>query len=246
VATLHFANTDRKVFTPISSALANLPNGAGTYVVLSKLGGATGADLTGLTASSATDWYHTLGPYGTTPFALWDDDGSSSPHAVTGQTDTTNWKLYAVDWPAGGASTERFHFRNQTTLSAWTHETSSPNNAGNRAGPGTGGWFTLGYAGDIQGVKDIAVVAAWAGTRFSDSDYGLWSKTSDLYNHPLGPPTFLCELTATTPVDLIGGSTYASGSSSGTALTGGDPVNWTFDGRGNAAPYIPHRMPLGA
>jgi hypothetical protein len=230
VATLNFGTTDRKVFTPISSALANLPNGAGTVIVLIHKTTTGFADFCGLTNSAGSNWYHGL-EYSASS-ALSDDDGVAffqSGSLVT--DDTTNWYWDAVDWAAGGPSIEQFHTRNHTTGGAWSHSAATANNGGNRAGPGTGGWLRIGYTGDFAiGTKDIALVAIWAGTRFSTSDYAVWSKTSDLYNHPLGSPTFLCEVNATTLVDLIGGSTYSPLDGSGTTLTGSDPPSFTFDG----------------
>lgn len=232
MATVHFGGTDRKVFTPISSALGALPNGPGTMVVLLKKTVLGNQDYVGLTDSGLTTWYHGL-TQDTSDF-LYDDDSALVVATAAATDDTTNWWLYAVDWPSGTAQVERFHWRNQTSAGAWTHSNSTGNNTGQRAGPGTGGWLRLGYFGDeATGAKDYAVCAIWAGTRFTDSDYGSWTKTSDLYNHPLGPPTFLCELTAATLVDLIGGSTYSSANSSGTTLTGADPANWTMDGVGS-------------
>lgn len=230
--TLHFGATDRKVFTPISAALGALSNVAGTIVVLFKNTVTGGEDYAGVTNSGSTAWYHALShSNGATAF---DDDQPTAVFSTANPgEDTTNWWIWGVDWPLGTAQTERFHWRNQTTLSSWTPDPASAANSGQRAGPGTSGWMVIGYFGDYGvGQKDIAVVAVWAGTRFADSDYGLWTKTSDLYNHPKGPPSFLCEVTATTLIDLIGGSTYSSANSSGTTLTGANPSNWTFDGLG--------------
>jgi hypothetical protein len=238
VATLHFSGTDVKVFTPISSALANLPNGAGTIVVLVRQTTAAG-DMAGLLDSTGSTWYHALGVHNAgNGNKLWDDDNTTILGITSQNTSLTDWKLFALDWGAV-AGVESFHFRDQTTLGSWTHENSSVNNSV-VAGPGTSGWFRIGYFLDIPiGAMDMAVVAVWAGTRFASGDYGSWTKTSDLYNHAKGPPTFLCELTATSPTDLIGGSTYSSGNSSGTALTGPNPDNWTFDGIGTTTVATP-------
>lgn len=250
MATLNFGTTDRKVFTPVSSALANLPNGPGTMLVLVKTPNTANQDLVGLTNSGLTSWYHAfvLGDFSGPPPGLtgFGDDTINGVAGPAYPVSTTNWYLMAVDWGTGDA-TERFHYRNQTGLSAWTHGNSINTNGGLRAGPGTGGWLRLGYFGDYNfGTKDLAVCAIWAGTRFADGDYGSWTKTSDLYSHALGPPTFLCELSATTLVDLIGGSTYSSGNSSGTTLTGADPVNWTMDGIGaGVAPTVKKLSALG-
>jgi hypothetical protein len=237
VATLSFSATDRKVFTPISAALNNLPSGAGTIVSLVKQTTVGNTDICGLTNSGSSAWYHSL-INGLTSASLpastlADDEGLVTQSAsTTWPQDTTNWYLVACDW-AAGIGIERYHWRNQTALGSWTHSAGSGNNGGSRAGPGTGGWFRVGYTGDEStGVKLIALTSVWAGIRLSDADYGLWSKTSDLYNHALGHPTFLSELNSATPTDLIGGSTYSSLNSSGTALTGVDPVNWTLDGLG--------------
>jgi hypothetical protein len=237
VATLSFATTDRKVFTPISSALANLPNAAGTIVVLTKKSVLGQVDFAGLTDSGPTNWYHSLSQDAVD--LLWDDDGLAAAANLKASSaatdDTTNWWLYAGDWAGGAAGVERFHWRNQTTAGTWTHSPAAGTNGGMRTGPGTGGWLRLGFTGDESaGSKAMAVVAIWAGTRFADANYGTWSKTSDLNGHALGAPTFLCELTATTLVDLKGGSTYSSTNSTGTTLTGANPDNWTMDGLGSA------------
>jgi hypothetical protein len=249
MATLHFGTTDFKVFTPISSALNGLPNGAGTLIALFKKTVAADTDYCGLTNSASSAWYHALTQRGDD--ALFDDDGLSGAQATSASTDdATNWWIYACDWPGGGAAIERFHWRNQTSLGSWTHSPALANNGGMRAGPGTGGWWRCGSVGDfVAGQKDMAVVAAWAGVRFADGDYGSWSKTSDLYNHSAGQPTFLCELTSSTPTDIgANPSTYSSANSVGTSLSGADPDNWTFDGQGAPAGqqvFVPHRMPLG-
>lgn len=243
MATLNYGPLDRKVFTPVSSALANLPSGAGTIVALFKKTVLGGIDLNALTDPTPGAWYHGLYIGGT-----WsDDDGLALMSSTLGAPDDiTNWWVIGVDWAAGGPSIERFHWRNQSTLGAWTHDPATGNNGGTRAGPPTtgpgAGWLRLGYMGDNStGSKDMAICAIWAGTRFADSDYGAWTKTSDLYNHAKGPPTFLCEMNATTLVDLIGGSTFSSANSSGTTLTGADPVNWTMDGIGSAIVLPPRR-----
>lgn len=253
MATLHFGTADRKVFTPISSALGALSAGAGTIIVLVKTTNTGGTDYAGLTNSAVTSYYHALSLDNNA--RTFDDDQPVAvlPTTQPTPTDTTNWWMYAVDWPSGTAQTERFHWRNQTGSGAgspgsWTHDPAAAANTGARSGPGTGGWWTLGFFGDWNiGQKDMAIAACWAGTRFSDSDYGDIRKTSDLYSHALGAPTFLCELTATTLVDLMGGSTYSSANSSGTTLTGADPDNWTMDGVGTPAVARPglRRFPLG-
>jgi hypothetical protein len=237
VATLNFTTTDRKVFTPVSGALGALSAGAGTIVVLMKNSGATGdEDFAGLTDSGGTNFYHGLVGGAITSGHLCDDSGPGSVDAPATwpSTNTTIWQMLACDW-AASASTENFRWRDQTGLGTWTTSTSVASYGGTKAGPGTGGWLRLGYIGDgTTGARSIGVIAIWAGVRFSTSDYGDFRKTSDLYNHALGHPTFLCQLTATTPVDLIGGSTYSSTNSTGTTLTGADPDNWTMDGLGSA------------
>jgi hypothetical protein len=236
VATLHFAGTDVKVFTPVSAALGALSNGPGTIITLVRQTTA-GGDMAGLTNSAASLWYHALGVHNSgNGNVLWDDNGVTSVLGITSQnTNLTNWKMFALDWGSTTAI-ESFHFRNQTTLSAWSHENSSVTNA-LRAGPGTSGFFRIGYFADILiGAMDVGLVAVWAGTRFASADYGSWSKTSDLYNHARGNPTLLCELNSSTLVDIGDNpSTYSSGNSTGTALTGPNPDNWTFDGTGAVA-----------
>jgi hypothetical protein len=142
VATLHFSGTDVKVFTPISSALANLPNGAGTIVVLVRQTTAAG-DMAGLLDSTGSTWYHALGVHNAgNGNKLWDDDNTTILGITSQNTSLTDWKLFALDWGAV-AGVESFHFRDQTTLGSWTHENSSVNNSV-VAGPGTSGWFRMG------------------------------------------------------------------------------------------------------
>jgi hypothetical protein len=231
VATLNFATTDRKVFTPVSSALGALSNGVGTIIALIHMTTTGGADMVGLTDAGPSNYYHDLQWGGDSK--LHDDDNHTPGlgSTATFTQDTTNWWWIALDWPSTAAA-YRFHWRNHTAGGSWTHDPSNVSGAAAFAGPGTG-WVRIGAAGDNSaGARDMALAAIWAGTRFVDADYGIWTKTSDLYNHAKGPPTFLCELNATTLVDLIAGSTYSSGNSSGTGLTGGNPPTWTFDGLG--------------
>jgi len=250
VATLHYAGgTARSVFTPISAPLGSISNAAGTMVVLAHQSAATGNDMVGVTdaAATATAWYRAFGIRDTlwSPAnTLWDDVGGNDVTSSTAQTDTTNFFMFGLDWGAV-AGTQRFHFRNQSTLGSWTHENSGGPDNGLKAGPGTGGWLRLGDFTDygVDGI-DIAAVAIWAGTRFADGDYGTWTKTSDLWNHANGRPSFLCQGNAT-PVDLTGGSTYSSANSTGATLTGPDPTNWAFDGLGGGQIFVPHRMPMG-
>lgn len=237
LATLHFTGTDRKVFTPISTALSNLRNAtAATIIVLVKQTTTGARDFAGVTDSSGGNFYHDF-LTGASAGRLGDDDGLTFINSSGSWTqDTTNWYLVAVDWSATMGSLQRFHYRDQTGLSAWTHQAAGGNNGSTAASPGTSGWLRIGYVGDFStAAVDKAVVAIWSGTRFSDGDYGDFRKTSDLANHALGAPQFLCELTASTLVDLMGSSTYSSANGSGTTLTGADPDNWTFDGTGSAA-----------
>lgn len=235
MATLHFGATDFKTFTPVSSALGDLSNGPGTMIVLVKQTTTGTQDFCGLLNSSATTFYHGLVNGLTGGGLLGDDDQTGSVGAAAAwPQDTTNWYLVACDW-AATAAPENFRWRSQTSLASFTTSASSTNAPVAKAGPGTGGWFRCGYITDgSAGAKDMGLVAVW-NVRFSTGDYSAsWNRTSDLWKHPLGAPVFLTELTSTTPSDLAGGSTYSSGNSSGTTLTGADPDNWTFDGVGSA------------
>jgi hypothetical protein len=231
MATLNFQGTDRKVFTPISSALGALSNGPGTIIALIRTTTTGGADYLGVLNSTGSNFYHDVQWTGANK--LTDDENHVGPVSTTTfAKDTTNWWWVAVDW-ASTAVVDRFHIRNHTSGGSWSHDPSTVAGPAAFAGPGTPGWLRIGSSGDnTVGARDIAVGAIWAGARFADSDYGTWTKTSDLYNHARGAPSFLCELNAATPVDLIAGSTYSSGNSSGTGLTGADPPTWTFDGLG--------------
>lgn len=238
MATLAFTGTERKVFVPVATALRNLRNAqAGTIICLVQQTVTGQQDFAGVTDTTSANFYHSLSNQAS---ALADDDGVvGSGASSTWPQNTTNWYLIAVDWSATMATVERFHWRDQTGLGSWTHSPAVAANGGTAGAPATA-WLRLGFTGDFStGSKLQGLTAIWAGTRFADADYGLWTKTSDLYSHSAGPPTFLCELNATTLVDLMGGSTYSSANSTGTTLTGADPDNWTFDGTGSGSAAVP-------
>lgn len=234
-ATSHF------VWTPISAALANFPNGAGTTAILWKPTSASSVDGTALTDSgnpSPTNWYH--GANVTT--GLWyDDDGTNIITPSNGQN-ATDWFIEVVDHPSGAAALERFHSVDMTTAAAWVHSNSTGNNSGTRAGPGTSGWLRVGYNGDNGDAigTQIALVAYWAGITLGDTNAALLNankKTSDWYNNPAGVPDFLAEITSLTPTDLVSGNGFSSANSITTNLSvGGDPAGgWNFDGKGVVA-----------
>lgn len=115
-------NTAKLIFTPISSALANLPNGAGTIAILWKPGD-WNADGAGLTNSAQNNWYHAHGVNG----GQWyDDDGISATVSVSGRNPTNKWYATVVDWPSGGSpALERFHSIDLTAAGSWAHENSA-------------------------------------------------------------------------------------------------------------------------
>ena len=249
---LNFNGTPAGSFFTPSSALNALPNGAGTIALLVRIG-ATSGYLTQLMDSSIANWYHGINVTGTA--TCQDDDGLVGASATglgwTSQTSGAgNYVILTVDWPSGGAATERFHCSAlMSAAESWTHANTSGNNGGNRAGPGTGRYY---IGGDGEAVNhftgDIALVGVWAGTRFSDANVtDLWNNkaTSDWYNHPAGKPTMLVECTSTTLVDIgQNPSTFSTNGSTG--LTAPDPQGWTFDGQGAAAPgpaFVPRAMP---
>ena len=228
-------------FTPISSALSGLPNGAGTIAALfNRQAALASQDVTALVNSALTNWYHSL------TFLsdhLFDDDGIVGVNETPTWTTTTGWYIIVVTWPSGGAALDRFHHVYQTTPAGWTHSNSAANNGGNRAGPGTGGHFRIGYAGDNNHSSSTyyALVAAWAGVALSDAqcaELSVNNKTSDWWNNSGGQPTLLIECNTATPTD-IGANPSTFSSIGGLTLTGADPT-WTFDGRGSAeAPAEP-------
>jgi len=243
-------------FNPVSSALANLPNGAGTIAVLVLNNNATNRDWAGLNnnpPSSVSEWYHGLAQDGTggpNNNKLLDDDGLVGAWNATAlATPNTEFWIAVVDWPSGAAAKERFHW--SSVLSAaesWTNEDSGANNGGNRAGPTTSaGYFNIGTHGTNAFDGSIALVGVWAGTRFTDTDAtNLWvnKKTSDWYNHPAGTPTFLVELNTLTPTDIGASPSTYSATGSSVTLTGPDPSGWTFDARGTTAPIpVPREFP---
>jgi hypothetical protein len=235
MSTLNYATTARTVFTPVggstTAGVGGMSNVTSTVVALVHFTVTGNLDLVGLTNSGLTDWYHAL----SWSNRLTDDDGLTAGlgSATTLAQDTTNWWWVAFDWPTTAAA-QRYHWRNHSSGATWVHSTSSVSGGAARAGPGTSGWLRIGYFGDNSaGTVDKALVAIWAGTRFTDTDYGTWTKTSDLWNHALGHPSFLTELNTSTPSDIAGGSTYSSSNSTpAPTLTGADPPSFTFDGIG--------------
>lgn len=235
MATTAFATTAAQLFQPVSTALQDFSNGSGTVIALAQLPDTSGSDLAGVFGytTAITNWYHMLGK--SNGDELWDDDGvvGTSAVSVIG-TVANHWYLCALDFPGSGSAHTRFHHRDLTAAGSWTHVDANGNNGGFRAGPGATAAILCGYGGDFAGAKNMAAVAMWKGIRFADSDYGLWTKTSDLIHHPLGSPSFATEFNTLTPFDLMGLSTYSVAKSFGTrTLTGGDPDNWTLDGLGS-------------
>jgi hypothetical protein len=239
VATLAFTTTDRKVFTPISTALSNLRNAtAGTIIVLVKQTTTGAQDFVGLTNSGATTYYHGL-LQGFTASTLGDDDNTTVSATATWPQNTTNWYLIAVDWSATMGTADRFHWRDQTAAGTWTHSAGGTNNA-TAASATTAGWLRIGYIGDFStGAKNEALVAIWSGTGSLTRITGPGRRRATCIRTRSGTPTFLSELNTSTPSDLIGGSTYSSVNSTGTTLTGADPDNWTLDGAPKRRSVVP-------
>jgi hypothetical protein len=175
--------------------------------------------------------------YATTARTVFTPVGGSTTAGVGGMSNVTSTVVALVHFTVTGS----LDLVGLTTsgLTDWYHALSWSNRltvsgGAARAGPGTSGWLRIGYFGDNSaGTVDKALVAIWAGTRFTDTDYGTWTKTSDLWNHALGHPSFLTELNTSTPSDIAGGSTYSSSNSTpAPTLTGADPPSFTFDGIG--------------
>jgi hypothetical protein len=246
MATLYNASPGQNfaTFNPVSSALANLPNGAGTIAALYAKDASTGGvDLSGLVtgaAASPTDWYHSVSHQNA---AGMDDDGLVVITSSLSTGTTTDWCVIAVTWPAGGAAVERFHITDQTTHGAWQHANSG-NNGGNRAGPTTAnGRWRIGYFADNQGSFGIGLSACWAGVVLTDlqiEELDNNNRTSDWWNCSGGQPTLLVECTSTTLTDI--GANPSTFSSIG-GMTIANPVigapTWNFDGRGATTPVTP-------
>lgn len=240
MATLALPGTAFARFNPISSALNNLPNGAGSLAALIKkdvAGG--GVDFGGLIspfAGGVVNWYHNIQFQGT---RLSDDDGIVGTLETPTWSPTTDWYIVGVTWPAGGAALERFHRINQTTPAGWTHTNSAANNGGTRAGPGTGsnGTFRIGYTEDNSASGAIALYAAWVGVALTDAQFvelATNNQTSDWWNNSGGNPTLLIECNTSTPTD-IGANPSTFNDIGGLTLTGANPT-WTFNGRGAVGP----------
>lgn len=226
-------------FTPISTSINNLPNGAGTLAALVRRDSlADGDDICGLNNSTRTAFYMDLTSAVTTGFPGL-DDGTSLLAPASGATPAgvtaNDFFILVGGWPSGIA-TVRFHI--SSTMGAaesWTHVNSTGNKVADRAGPGATGKFSGAYNNSLGALNgDFALMAAWPGVRFADADAeALWisKKTSDWWNHPAGHPSLLVECNTLTPTDI--GSDPSTFSTVGDAtLTGLDPTGWTFDGRG--------------
>lgn len=247
MSVLTFDGTDDEaLFTPISSALANLPNGAGTIAVVARLGTAVSDYIVQLRGASS-GYYHgmSLGTAGATG-DLDDDDGQTfntvNSNLATHSQSADNYRILVGDWPAGGAALQRGHWSALfSAAESWTHQDTTGVNGGNRAGPGTSGRLSIGSEiGSSFWAGDLGLFAVWAGTRFADADVeALWDnkQTSDWWTHPAGPPTTLVECTSTTLQD-IGASPSTFSSLTGATATAPNPTGWTFDGRG--PPVIKH------
>lgn len=246
MATLAFnGSTANVLFTPISSALANLPNGAGTIAALVRIADGVDAQICELLNAAESAWYHGVG-IGTynNDNEMSDDDGLTGPVFATSLSGDAagagNYRIVGLDWPTGAAALERAHVSSVIGgAETWTHLNSGGNNGGTRAGPATTGHLKIGMsdASNYPFAGEIALLAVWAGVRFSDTDWtNLWTnkKTSDWYNHSAGTPTTLIELTSTSPVDVGANPSTLSAVTAATA-TGADPTGWTFDGQGVTA-----------
>jgi len=246
VATLNFDGVSGWVrFTPISSALSNLPNGAGTIAALARRPNAGRGYLGLLQNSTNNDWFHGLkAPSAADPgdTQMFDDDGlvgSTSNNftgGVPGGTTADDFYIAAVAWSTG-TSTERFHLSSTIgSAESWQHVDAGGTNGGTRSGPGTSGRFYIGTDSTTEFFTgDIALVAVWAGTKLTDlqvEDLWISKKTSDWCNHAAGTPTLLIELTSTSPTDIGANPSTFGTTNAGVTATGLNPTGWTFDGCG--------------
>lgn len=239
MATLAFGGAGLVTFTPLSAALGDISNGAGTIALLMRLGGTPsgGEDFAGVTNSTQSTYYHNFGieNHGW----LGDDTGASGYlHGTTAQSADAsgagNFRIWVLDWPSTAAA-ERVHWSSVISgAESWTHEATTANAPAAHAGPGTTGHFRLGDFNDYSPLTgEIALVGVW-NVRLSDTDVtNLWAnlKTSDWYNLSAGTPITLIECTSTTPTD-IGSAPSTFSALSGVTATGADPTGWTFDGTG--------------
>jgi|SRR5215469_7066894 len=247
------SNANAVIFTPVSSALANLSNGAGTIAILmnmATISGQPAQDFVGLTApasaSSWTAWYHTLAWKSVGGIGMADDDGQVGGNTTGGPNSGnwgTDWYICSVAWPSTptGSMNELWSWSSATTPS-WTHQNSNQLNGANRAGPSpSAAKLSIGYAGDdFTATFSAAVVGIWAGTQLTNLQVEALvtnKRTSDWWNNAAGHPTFLSELTSITPTDIgANPSTFSTlfGGASAPSLTGANPPGWTFDGHGAA------------
>lgn len=253
MATLAFDGVDDRInINPLSTSLNNIPNGACTIAgLLRRNSSATDDDVFGLRGGNMSgNYYHGLRCKQPSTSDYFDDTGlaavgfnGSAAHPVG--AGGNNFFILVFDWGTGDA-TERLHVSGAIgSAESWGHDNSDDINGGLQTGPGTGtGYFHIGNYDGGPWLGDFALVAIWAGTRFSDADAeALWinKATTDWWNHSAGQPDTLIELNTATPTD-IGSDPASSITLSGPTLTGADPTGWTFDGRG--PPVIRHDYSL--
>lgn len=239
---------DSALFTPISSQLANLSNGAGTVAFIARVADANNGDLFGLFNSADEGFYRCLQMGDDDRLYMYDPSTTTSSTANTlawGAAGAGSYRIVVYDWPSGAAAPYRCHWSAPFSgAESWTHTAGSGNGGGMVAGPGTTGRFKIGHGfGAGSPPCEIALVAVWAGVRLDDTGVeALWTnkKTSDWYNHASGAPTMLVECTSLTPTDIGANPSTFNSIIGGIALTGADPSGWTFDGIGGGPPQQLH------
>lgn len=244
MSTVRYNGSSASRLTPISTTLNNLVANAGTLAALVRFDSSTDGGVVGLVDSGYTDDYGSITTeMGTAAMysAYVGDTGTSAGYvefatAITRGSSADDFVILVLDWPTSGGGVVRGHVSGPLgSAESWQH-TDAYGSLTNSSGPGTSGSLWMGFSNTGANMTgDIALIAAWAGTRLSDAQVEeLWGSklTSGWWNNSAGHPTALVELTSLTLND-IGAYPSTQGSDYGSpALTGLNPTGWTFDGRG--------------
>lgn len=226
---------DKGQFDTLDAALQASPTAGHTVAWMGRRNetanwtGLTSLATSGATVRMSTEFTQNDGLYFDTPTGHVTTDGSVT---VT----NTNTYIFVVTRPAGTGQTARYHLKNLTTGTVTRGNFTGTLNNGSSTGSTGKLWI-----GTYDGVGDFA--NAWHGlvgiwdTAMSDAQVDeLWAnkRTSDWYNDTAGTPTFLTELTSSTPTDLTGSASFVS--YNGTVDAAETFAGWNFNGTGGEGP----------
>lgn len=240
--------SDRAQFSGVSATLQNIATGAWTIAaVFNKLSPAGTWDMLfgfwtdGAPAGGVDDrlWLEVQSATGSGRYLTLGNSGEGS-NADYGAGNIANTTPYlAVCSKAAGSALPQTSLKNLSS-GTWAHAAGNVNMTDRSVLTSFGivlcGMWTL-TSGDDDFQGHLGVIAAWQGVNMDQTQRiacGTNNRTSDLYNHSVGTPHLLTELTSTAPTDLVGGWTTIDAVTA--TLDGAETLQWTFDGVG-APPF---------